>query len=80
MKILQNQELQKLPTHRLLALYRKTFRHMKSLYADVTDYGTAPEFLEDTNDDRVKLCVELNVYCDDMKTLLDDREHVLRGR
>ena len=78
MKILQNQELQKLPTHRLLALYRKTFRHMKSLYADVTDYGMAPEFLEDTNDDRVKLFVELDVYCDDMKTLLDDREHVLR--
>jgi len=80
MKILQKQELQKLPTHRLLALYRKTFRHMKSLYADVTDYGTAPEFLDDTEDPRVTLCVELDTYCDDMKTLLDNREHVSRRR
>ena len=80
MKILRKQEFQKLPTHRLLALYRKTFRHMKSLYADVTDYGTAPEFLEDANDDRVKLCVELDVYCDEMKSLLDEREHILKRR
>jgi hypothetical protein len=70
-KMLNKKQLKKLPTRRLLALYRKNFKEMKKAYASVTNYGTMPE------NDEVKHCVELDKYCDVMKNILNTREKKL---
>jgi hypothetical protein len=80
MRILPTHELKKLPTHRLLALYRKNFKHMQNGYASITDYGTMPEVLQDLNDPLVKEIIELNGYCDEMKFILNSRENIKRRK
>ena len=80
MKILETHELRALPTPRLLALYRKKFKHMQNGYALLTDYGTMPEALQDENDQFVKELKKLNRYCDKIKAILDTRENVERGK
>jgi hypothetical protein len=76
MKILQTHELHNLPTPKLLALYRKKFKYMKSGYALITDYGTFPESLKNKDDPFVKDVTELDRYCDEIKAILDKRENV----
>ena len=66
MLILNKKQLKKLPTHRLLTLYRRRFKEMKQMYADITDI---PE-------DGVRYCVELDKYCDLMKSILNKRGNV----
>lgn len=80
MKILETHELKALPTPRLLALYRKKYKHMESGYAIVTDYGAMPEALKDENDQFIKDLKKLNKYCNKMKAILDTRENVERGK
>jgi hypothetical protein len=73
---LTNKMLNKLPTHRLLVLYKKNRKWKKVIGAMVTDYGNYPEHLDDIEDDEVKLYHVLNKYCKKMKKMLDLREHV----
>ena len=61
MKILSEIELQKLPTKRLLALYKK----VRDLVKQSEEY-----------DDRI----ELFVYKDEIKKILDTREDVHEGK
>ena len=68
--------LNKLPTHRLLVLYKKKRKWKKSIGAMVTDYGNDPEHLDDTEDDEVKIYHALKKYCEKIKKILDLREHV----
>jgi hypothetical protein len=79
MKILKQEELHKLPTHRLLALFKRVRKSVKLMYADITDCGVAPEFIEERKDeDYVKHCVELDKYQERIKSILNTREHVKR--
>ena len=69
--MLNKKQLKRLTTHRLLALYRRNFKEMKSSYADMTN-----DFMPEADNDGVKYCVELDKYCDTMKAILDKREHI----
>lgn len=80
MQILPTHELHNLSTSRLLALYRKKYKYMKSGYALITDYGAFPEALKNKDDPFVKDVTELNRYCDEMKAILDERENVEKER
>lgn len=80
MKLLQTHELHDLTTPRLLALYRKKFKHMKNGYAMLTDYGTFPEALKDKDDPFVRDVIRLDKYCDEIKAILDTRENVEGGK
>lgn len=80
MKLLQTHELHDLSTPRLLALYRKKFKHMKNGYAMLTDYGAFPEALKATDDPFVRDVIALDKYCDEMKAILDTRENVEGGK
>lgn len=76
-KMLDRNQLRKLTTKRLMTLYRKKFKSMKSCYAYITDYGAMPEILNNNNDsDEVQYCIRLDKYCDLMKSILDTREHI----
>lgn len=77
MQILEKTQLEKLPTARLLALYRKTRKNRDSAYAWVTDYGTMPEALKEDSEE-VRHCIQLDKYCDEMKSILDTKENVER--
>jgi len=76
LKYLLKHELKKLPDHRLLTLYRSTYKRMKSAYAFITDYGSYPEILNDKNNDEVVNCVRLNDYCDQIKLVLNTRGNI----
>lgn len=73
--MLTEKQLKKLPTKRLLTLYRKKAKRMKNWYAYMTDYGNMPEAL-DNDSDEVRYCIKLDKYCDLMKSILNTREHV----
>ena len=73
--MLNKKQLNKLPTPRLLQLYRKNFKKMKSAYAYVTDYGVMPEALNNDTEE-VRYCIELDRYCDEMKKILNTRENI----
>lgn len=76
MKILQKEELEKLPTARLLTLFRRVKKSVKLMYSDITDYGNTPGFLEDRKGESyVKHCVEMDKYQDKIKKILNTREH-----
>ena len=71
-------QLAKLPTHRLLNLYRKRYKSLRHLGAAVTDYGSWPEHLEDMEDPEVEQYWKLDAYVKRIKAVLDTREHVER--
>ena len=68
--MLNKQQLKKLPTHRLLSLYRRNFKEMKSVYVDMTHDFMPGEVLNN----EVRYCIELDKYCDIMKSILNKRE------
>ena len=79
MQFLNERQLEELPTARLLALYRKRSKEMRSAYAWITDYGNYPEGIKDKEDDPYfQKTLQLNKYCDQIKAILDNREHVER--
>lgn len=76
MQILTKQQLHRLTTARLLALYRRRRKLKNNLYADITDYGTAPEFLDEKDNPELTTYRKLVKYCKQMKGILDMRENV----
>lgn len=70
MRILKKHELSKLPTPRLLTLYKKIIKQFHTSY----HYMLKDVITKDSND--VKHCLELDTYCRDMKNILKTREHV----
>jgi hypothetical protein len=74
---LTEKQLRKLPTPRLLALYRKRRRAVYSLdEGDRTDYGTYPEALQGDDGKILPEYLELYAYVDLIKSILGEREHV----
>jgi hypothetical protein len=70
MRILKKHELTKLPTPRLLTLYKKTIKQFHSSY-----YHMLKDVITKDSDD-VKHCIELDTYCREMKGILNTRENV----
>jgi hypothetical protein len=74
MKILKKEELEVLSTRRLLSLYRRVRKEFHLMYYDIAGYdSTTPE-----NDPMVMRCVNLDKYRNEIKSILDNREHVER--
>jgi hypothetical protein len=67
MKILTLHDLTKLPTPRLLSLYRKITKQFESSY----HHMLKGEIIKDS--DSVEQCLELDTYCRKMKSILETR-------
>jgi len=76
MQILTDQQLCQLPTHRLLALYRKRRSRRDQCWVGITDFGTCVERLNDMDDSEVEFYHKVDNYANRIKAILDTREHL----